>query len=136
MTSTDLGMAVFEDYPLLVAAKDLQINCACDGPDLVEMNCPVTLIEKTPNVHNYKHIDMCNDNIVLKMTSPYYSQIQGQLAASKRSYCDLFIFSFKGNLTVPDLVVLQKVIEVWVPWFPWFHPRYPVLITAINLATN
>ena len=43
---------------------------------------------------------MCNDNIILKMTNPYYSQIQGQLAATKRSYCDLFIFSFKGNLAV------------------------------------
>ena len=43
---------------------------------------------------------MCNDNIVLKMTSPYYSQIQGQLAATKRSYCDLFIFSFMGSLTI------------------------------------
>ena len=43
---------------------------------------------------------MCNDNIILKMTNPYYSQIQGQLAATKRSYCGLFIFSFRGNLTV------------------------------------
>ena len=49
---------------------------------------------------NYKHIEMCNDNIVLKMTRPFYSQIQGQLAATKRSYCDLFIFSFMDNLTV------------------------------------
>ena len=48
----------------------------------------------------YKHIAMCNDNIILKMTNPYYSQIQGQLAATKRSYCGLFIFSFRGNLTV------------------------------------
>ena len=62
--------------------------------------CPATLIAKTPNVDTYKHIAMCNDNIVLKMTNPYYSQIQGQLAATKRSYCDLFVFSFKGNLTV------------------------------------
>ena len=44
---------------------------------------------------------MRNDNIVLKMTSPYYSEIQGQLAEPERSYCDLFIFSFKRNLTVP-----------------------------------
>ena len=43
---------------------------------------------------------MCNGNIVLKMTSPYYSQIQGQLGTTIRSYCDLFIFSFKSKLTV------------------------------------
>ena len=100
MTYTDPGMTVFEDYPCLAATPDLAINCACHGPSLVEIKCPVTLIAKNPNVNNYKYIEMCNGIIVLKMTRPYYGQIQGQLAATKRSYCDLFIFSFMGNLTV------------------------------------
>ena len=43
---------------------------------------------------------MCNHNVILKMASPYYSQIQGELTGTKRSYFDLFIFSFIGNLTV------------------------------------
>ena len=96
----DPGMTVFEDYPFLAATSDLEIYCAYHNPDLVEIKCSATLIAETPNVDNYKHIEICNDNIALKMTSPYYSQIQGELAATKRSYCDLFIFSFKGNLTV------------------------------------
>ena len=100
MTYTDPGMTVFEDYPCLAATPDLAINCACHSPSLVEIKCPVTLIAKNPNVDNYKHIEMCNGIIVLKMTRPYYSQIQEQPAATKRSYCDLFIFSFMGNLTV------------------------------------
>ena len=100
MTYADPGMTVFEDYPFLAATSDLEIYCAYHDPDLVEIKCSATLIAKTPNVDNYKHIEICNDNIVLKMTSLYYSQIQGQLAATKRSYCDLFISSFKGNLTV------------------------------------
>ena len=100
MTYTDPGMIVFEDDPCLAVTLGLEINCACHGPGLVEMKCPATLIAKTPNVGNYKHIETCNDNIVLKMTSPYYSQIQGQLAVTKRSYCDLFIFLCMSNLTV------------------------------------
>ena len=100
MTYIDPGMTIFEDYPCLAATPDLAINCACHGPGLVEIKCPATLIAKNSNVDNYKHIEMCNDNTVLKMTRPFYSQIQGQLAATKRSYCDLFIFSFMGNLTV------------------------------------
>ena len=100
MAYADPGMTVFEDYPFLAATSDLEIYCAYHNPDLVEIKCSATLIAETPNVDNYKHIEICNDNIALKMTSPYYSQIQGELAATKRSYCDLFIFSFKGNLTV------------------------------------
>ena len=100
MTYADPGMTVFEDYPFLAATSDLEIYCAYHDSDLVEIKCSATLIAKTPDVDNYKHIEICNDNIALKMTSPYYSQIQGQLTATKRSYCDLFTFSFKGNLTV------------------------------------
>ena len=100
MTYADPGMTVFEDHPFLAATPDLKINWACRGTGLVEIKCPATLIAKAPIVDTYKHIAMCNDNIILKMTNPYYSQIQGQLAATKRSYCGPFIFSFRGNLTV------------------------------------
>ena len=69
ITYTDPGMTVFEDYPFLASTPDLEINCACHGPGLVEIKCPATLIAKTTNVDNYKHMEMCNDNIALKMTS-------------------------------------------------------------------
>ena len=100
MTYTDPEMTVFEDQLFLAATPDLEINCTYNGPDLVEKRCSATVIADAPNVDDYQYIDMCNDNIVLKMTNPYYSEIQGQLAESKRSYCDLFISSFKRNLTV------------------------------------
>ena len=69
MTYTDPGVAVFEGYTFLAVKPDLEINCACHGPGVVEIKCPATLIAKTTNVDNYKHMEMCNDNIALKMTS-------------------------------------------------------------------
>ena len=69
MTYTDPGVAVFEGSTFLAVKPDLEINCACHGPGLVEIKCPATLIAKTTNVDNYKHMEMCNDNIALKMTS-------------------------------------------------------------------
>ena len=66
MTYTDPGMTVFEDYPFFAAKPDLEINCACHGPGLVEIKCLATLIAKTSNVDNYKHIEMCNGNIVFE----------------------------------------------------------------------
>ena len=101
MTYTDPETTVFEDQLCLAATPYLEINCAYNGPDLVEKRSSATFIEDTSNVDDCQYIDMRNDNIVLKMTIPYYSEIQGQLVEPERSYCDLFIFSFKRNLTVP-----------------------------------
>ena len=79
----------------------MEINCNCHGAGLVEIKCPATLIGKIPSIENYsKHIEKDGDKLQLKSTSPYYSQIQGQLAATGRLYCELFVFSFQGNLTI------------------------------------
>ena len=78
----------------------MEINCNCHGAGLVDIRCPVTLIGKIQSIENYsKHIEKDGDKLKLKSTSPYYSQIQGQLAAAGRLYCHLFVFSFQGNLT-------------------------------------
>ena len=101
MTYNDPGMTVFEEYPHLAATPDMEINCNCRGADLVEIKCPATLIGKIPSIENYsKHIEKDGEKLKLKSTSPYYSQIQGQLAATGRLYCDLFVFPFQGNLTI------------------------------------
>ena len=72
----------------------------CHGADLVEGKCPATLIGKTPSIENYsQHIEKDGEKLKIKCTSPYYSEIEGQLAASGRLYCDLFVALFQGNLT-------------------------------------
>ena len=101
MAYNDPGMAVFEEYPYLSATRDMEINCNCHGAGLVEIKCPATLIGKIPSIENYsKHIEKDGDKLKLKSTSPYYSQIQGQLASTDRLCCDLFVFSLQGNLTI------------------------------------
>ena len=48
-------------------------------------------------MENYcKHVD----KLKLKSASPCYSHTQGQLAATTRLYCDLFVFSFQKNLAI------------------------------------
>ena len=101
MTYNDTGMTVFEEYPYLSATTDMKINCNCHGAGLVEIKCSATLIGKIRSTENYsKHIEKDGDKLKLKSTSPYYSQIQGQLGATGRLYCDLFVFSLQGNLTI------------------------------------
>ena len=101
MTYNDPGMTVFEEYPYLSVTPDIEINCNCHGAGLVEVKCPATLIGKILSIENYnKHIEKDGDKLKLKSTSPYYSQIQGQLASTDRLCCDLFVFSLQGNLTI------------------------------------
>ena len=101
MTYNDPGMTVFEEYPYLSAAPDMEINCNCHGAGLVEIKYPETLIGKIPSIENYsKHIEKDGDRLKLKSSSPYYGQIQGQFAATGRLYCVLFVFSFQGNLKI------------------------------------
>ena len=100
MTYNDPGMTVFEEYTDLSATPDMEINCNCHGAGLVEIKCLSTLKGKIPSIENYsKHIEKDGNKLKLKSTSPYYSQIQGQLAATGRLYCGLLVFSFQGNLT-------------------------------------
>ena len=90
MTYNDPGMTVFEEYTDLFATPDMEINCNCHGAGLVEIKYPATLIGKILSIENYsKQIEKDGDKLKLKSTSPYYSQIQGQLAAT------LFFFYFK-----------------------------------------
>ena len=101
MTYNDTGMTVLEGYHCLSATPDMEINCNCHGAGLVEIKCPATLIGTIPSIKNYsKHIEKDGDKLKLKSASPCYSQIQGELAATGRLYCDLFVFSFQGNLTI------------------------------------
>ena len=101
MAYNDPGITIFEEYPYLSATPGMGINCNCHGAGLVKTICPATLIGKTSSMENYcKHIEKDVDKLKLKSTSPYYSQTQGQLAATTRLYCDFFLFSFQKNLTI------------------------------------
>ena len=104
MSYNDPGMTEdyhLEDYHCLSATPDVEITCNWHGAGLVEIKCPTTLISKIPNIKNCsKHIEKDDDKLKLKSTSPYYSQIQGVLAATGSLYCDLLVFSFQGNLTI------------------------------------
>ena len=98
----------------------MEINCNCHGADLVEIKCLATLIGKIPSIENYsKHIEKDGDKLKLKSTSPYYSQIQGKLAASGRLYRDLFVSSFQGNLTL-RVKYNDLYWKILLPGLRWF----------------
>ena len=92
----DPGMTVLSSKIYISATPDLEINCSCHGPGLVEIKCPSSLIGQKPSCENYKHIQETNGEVTLKRSSEYFYQIQGQLGVTGRSYCDFFVFTFEG----------------------------------------
>ena len=96
MQSNDPGMRISITHPYISVTPDLEIECSCHGKGLVEINCPFTLIGKKPSHENYKHLIKHGDASRLKKTSEYYYQIQGQMAVTRRSYADFFVFTTGG----------------------------------------
>ena len=72
----ETGLHVLESHPYIGASPDMLVECECHGPGIVEIKCPYSICEQTPNPDNYKHVD---GDGKLKPTSPYYYQIQGQM---------------------------------------------------------
>ena len=67
----------------------------------------------------------------MEMSSPYYFQVQGQMAVTNRLYCDFFVFSFKhGDVCITvefDEEFWKNVLEKLI-WF-WKSIVAPELLT-------
>ena len=112
-------MRVFKSHSFISVSPDLEINCSCHGPGLVEIKSPATFIGKVSSAESYKHLEIINEQPYLKKASPYYFQMQGQLAVTGRQYRDFFVFSFKGHLNIRVKFDEQFWIELLdnLDWF-------------------
>ena len=64
----------------------------------------------------------CKNTIYLKVTSPYYREIQGKLVAACQPSCNFFTFTFKGNLTGR----INYNNEFWENLVDRFYLIYPI----------
>ena len=70
----DPGMTVMESHPFISASPDLEAQCQCHGPRLVEIKCPASIIGQVLSPQNYDHIEVVDDTLSLKRSNPYFSQ--------------------------------------------------------------
>ncbi|XP_062603717.1 uncharacterized protein LOC134265512 [Saccostrea cucullata] len=95
------GFFVCLDKPFLGASPDAVV----DGSSIVEIKCPFNgrndVVKPGKNFKFLKYDD--EGKIVLKTSSKYYDQIQGQLYVTKRSLCYFVVY------TLSDLFV-QKIL--------------------------
>lgn len=92
----ECGLFLDATYPFLGASPDLLVSCSCCGDGLAEIKCPFTFRNASPMEipHVLKHFNVSSDGEVrLSETSPWYSQIQMQMAIKACKYCDLVVYT-------------------------------------------
>ena len=102
---TRSGLVVYQDDPCLACSPDGLVeyfdNNGYLHKGLVEYKCPFTLAEqkKTP-VEGCSMSTFCchlvNGVPKLKITDPYYYQVQGPLAITGRQWCDFVVWTPSG----------------------------------------
>ena len=101
------GFIVSDEHPFLGASPDAVVYYDPDNDDsfgLAEVKCPYSVRFITP-AEACSHKDFCSiletststgqHQLKLKRNHKYYSQVQGQMAISKRKWCDFIIFTTK-----------------------------------------
>ena len=97
------GFVVCEEYPFLGASPD----CVVYDPSnpnpfgLAEVKCPYSCRSLTPEESCSRPsffctLDQATSKLKLKRSHPYYCQVQGQMAITKRQWCDFIVFTLKG----------------------------------------
>ena len=82
------------------ASPDGFINCTCCGKGVLEIKCPYSLRSEDPATNLPPYICDRDGVLALKVTHPYYYQVQFQMEVCERDYCDFFVYTSKGSLTI------------------------------------
>ena len=92
----DCGIFIDKTKQYLGASLDLLIQCSCCGKAVVEIRNPFSIANKIPSPHNLSYLCMCNGQVALKQQHQYFTQVQCEMALTKRSLCYFFAYTQKG----------------------------------------
>ncbi len=108
------GLLINSDNPLLRASPDGLVSCRCCGQGVLEIKCPFSNPWKTMTGEeiarkgNY-HLKLGeNNDVQLKRTSPWYTQIQTQMAVAQYSWCDFVVFTQKKPHITVERILYDK----------------------------
>ena len=106
ITICSAGFVIYESHPFLGASPDAYVcdTARQDQFGLVEIKCPykyrdLFIEEACTNTDFCSQITVGADgtqSIQLKRNHLYYSQVQGQLAITGRTWCDFVLYTKKG----------------------------------------
>ena len=129
METSKCGLFISSEKPYIGATPDATI----DEHSIVEVKCPYNgrdeKIKPSP-FFNFLEFDDCN-NIVLKKTSKYYDQVQGQLYICKREICYFVVYTF-SDMFVQRIEIDRQYCENCIfPKIDLFYSKHfrPYLAT-------
>ena len=92
----ECGIFIDKTKQYLGASPDLLIECSCCGETVVEIKNPFSIANEIPSAHNLSFSFMFNGQVALKQQYQYFSQVQGEMAITKRSLCYFFVYARNG----------------------------------------
>ncbi|XP_056017128.1 uncharacterized protein LOC125680616 isoform X2 [Ostrea edulis] len=108
VVTSECGLFVCMEHPFLGASPDAIV----DKDAVVEIKCPFT--GRNENVKpgpNFKYLMYDrNGNIVLKPSSNYFDQVQGQLYIANHSFCFFVVYTF-CDLFVQKIYLGRSYVE-------------------------
>ena len=96
-SNRECGLFVDAHKPYIACTPDLLVECKCCGAGLAEFKCPYSISGEAPSAANLKYLVVVDGTTQLKENHSYYAQVQGQLAITKRKYCDFFVYTQAGH---------------------------------------
>ena len=93
VTVEETALHVHPDKGYLGASPDANVCCDCRGLGLVESKCPLSVANDKPDDTNLDYLCARDDGVHLKLTHPYNTQVQGQMAVCGRQWCDFFLYT-------------------------------------------
>lgn len=125
------GLFVSKDIPLLRASPDALVSCQCCGKGLLEIKCPFSQNLQTKTAEEIAaegkyHLKIgINNNVELKQTSTWYTQIQAQLFVTQYSWCDFVVFTQKKpHITTQRIFFKKDRFEADLQRALAFHEKY------------
>ncbi|XP_066272266.1 uncharacterized protein [Branchiostoma lanceolatum] len=119
------GMSVHPEHQFLHATPDFVCSCDCCGQGCGEVKCPYCLKEMDFDEYVKKRSSCMDQTFLLKKDHKYYYQVQQQLFATGKSYCDFVVCSVSDSRQAriaverikPDLehwnTVVPKLAQFW-----------------------
>ena len=91
------GLFLLPEMAYIAASPDGLVKCDCCGQGLLEIKCPHSVSDTTPNPSNLNYLKVDdNGKVHLSKSHPYYSQIQHQMGVTGKPWCDFFVYSRHG----------------------------------------
>lgn len=126
LTVEKSGLVLHQEHTFLAASPDGRVTCHCHGKGLLEIKCPFKFREMTLQ-EMVQHQDSCLDaDFNLKLTHPYYTQVQHQMYVTGASFCDFMVWLPSSPCVVtifPDDFSTAKVPHLQNFWMQCILPE-------------